>query len=628
MRNFGLRNRYFFALDLALIAAAAYGSFAWRLTMLRLDGFGEQALLFTSVAVVVTPIVLRRFGVYSRYWRYASADEMLLLLSASLTSAVVTTLVSFAASALFQVGRIPLSIPFLYLLLLIPALAAPRFAVRLAARHLARSSSQKRMRPVLIAGAGDAGSMIAREMQQNPQLGLDPIAFVDDDPLKQGVLIHGIPVAGTRDDIPRLARQHTLDRVVIAMPTAAGRTVRQITTLCREAGVPVKTMPGVYELLDGSVSVNQLRNVDIEDLLRRDPVVTDSEAVSNLLHNKRVLITGGGGSIGGELCRQIWRCRPATLVLVGHGENSVFAMQRELLQSAAELGIDGKATLWTTIADIRFPERLDAIFTRHAPQIVFHAAAHKHVPLMELNPAEAITNNISGTRNLIEASLAHGVERFIMISTDKAVNPTNIMGASKRVAELLVLRAAQQHDVPFAVVRFGNVLGSRGSVVLTFKQQIAAGGPVTVTDPEMTRYFMTIPEAVQLVLQAVVLERGGEIFVLDMGDPVKIVDMARDLIKLSGLEPDEDIEIVFTGPRPGEKLYEELFLSEERYGRTRHEKIFTAASCGEAAPANLDTAVAELERMARQDDAAGIYKRLQGLLPGFNPANARVNGRT
>jgi FlaA1/EpsC-like NDP-sugar epimerase len=620
-----VRNRHLFALDIALIVLAAYGSFVLRLETFDPGQYELHALVFVIVAAIVAPLVFWLFGVYSRYWQYASVDEMMLLASASLVAAIATTLVSYLIVSVLSSERIPLSVPLIFLLLMFPAVMLSRYVLRVFPRRRMTKKSAMLAQHVLIFGAGEAGSMMVRELQRNPHLGLTPVAFVDDDPYKQKLSIHGVPVAGTRHDIPYLVAQHDIVRVIIAIPTASGSIVRDVKEICDSVDVSVKIIPGVYELLDGSVSVNQLRDVDIEDLLRREPVQTDDKAVFELIKGRRILITGGGGSIGGELCRQIWRSHPAMLILVGHGENSVFDMQRELLLSAESLGIDGKSQLQSVIADIRFPERLDKIFAQYQPEIVFHAAAHKHVPLMELNPAEAVTNNIIGTRNLVDVSVAHGVERFIMISTDKAVNPTNMMGASKRMAELIVLRAAREHGLPYVTVRFGNVLGSRGSVVLTFKKQIASGGPITVTDPEMTRYFMTIPEAVQLVLQAAVLGKGGEIFVLDMGEPVKIVDMANDLIELSGLTPGEDIEIIFTGCRPGEKLYEELFMADEEYERTHHKKVFIATNGSSFVPGALDSGIDALQDAASRNDRAAIYSQLQQLLPEFSPINPPVN---
>ncbi|MGB4804106.1 MAG: nucleoside-diphosphate sugar epimerase/dehydratase, partial [Anaerolineae bacterium] len=472
----------------------------------------------------------------------------------------------------------PRSLPLLDGLLTLALVGVARYGTRIAERldqvHHGRANTTR----TLIVGAGAAGLMIVREIQSNPHANLLPVGFVDDEPDKLNTFIRGVRVLGSRVELRQLLKETRAGLVVIAMPTAPGKVIREIVAVCEQAQAPIKIIPGLYELLDGTVSVNQLRTVQIEDLLRRESVQIDGAAVQALLRGKRVLVTGGGGSIGSELCRQILRCNPAELVILGHGENSVFEIGNELLRTLAKAPrAVAPPLVRSVIADVRFPERLQAIFDEVRPQIVFHTAAHKHVPLMEANPSEAITNNVLGTRNVLAAAQAVGVERFVMISTDKAVNPTSIMGASKRVAELQVREAAAVSGRPYVAVRFGNVLGSRGSVVLTFKQQIAAGGPVTITDPEMTRFFMTIPEAVQLVLQASVLGNGGEVFMLDMGEPVRILDLARDLIELSGLREGRDIDIVVTGMRPGEKLYEELFVPGETYQPTAHEKIMIAA---------------------------------------------------
>jgi FlaA1/EpsC-like NDP-sugar epimerase len=413
------------------------------------------------------------------------------------------------------------------------------------------------------------------------------------------------------------------------MPVASGKTIRKIVELAEQAGAQVKIIPGMHELLDGTVSATQLRDVRIEDLLRREPIRTDITAVGQMIRGKRVLVTGAGGSIGSELCRQILRLHPASLVLIGHGENSIFEIHNEL-RAALEKDRTHEGApqpdIHAVIADTRALNRLWAVFTRFRPEVVFHAAAHKHVPLMEYNPTEAVTNNIIGTRNLLHVSRIMGVDRFVMISTDKAVNPTSMMGASKRVAELLVNQTARQTGKPYVAVRFGNVLGSRGSVLHTFQQQIAAGGPVTVTHPEMKRYFMTIPEAVQLVLQAATLGSGGEVFMLDMGQPVKIADLARDLIKLSGLEEGRDIEITFTGMRPGEKLFEELLTTCENYRPTMHEKIRMVESANTNISDLLDLAVKRVEQAAARNDEEATYALIQSLVPEFNPVRDTVSG--
>jgi FlaA1/EpsC-like NDP-sugar epimerase len=441
-----------------------------------------------------------------------------------------------------------------------------------------------------------------------------------------------VPVLGTCGDVARVLSEVQAHKVIIAMPSASGKTIRKIVELCEQAGAQVKIIPGMYELLDGTVSATQLRDVRIEDLLRRDPIRTDTTAVDQMICGKRVLVTGAGGSIGSELCRQILRLQPASLILVGHGENSIFEVHNELMRildkSALDAGHDSspQPVIHPIIADTRALNRLWAVFTEFRPQVVFQAAAHKHVPLMELNPTEAVTNNIIGTRNLLQVSRIMGVERFVMVSTDKAVNPTSMMGASKRVAELLVHQTAEQTSKPYMTVRFGNVLGSRGSVLLTFQQQIAEGGPVTVTHPEMKRYFMTIPEAVQLLLQAATIGSGGEVFMLDMGQPVKIVDLARDLIKLSGLEEGRDIDIAFTGMRPGEKLFEELLTSFENYRATAHDKIRIAERLDADMAGLLDLAVKRVEQAAARNDEEATYSLLQALVPEFNPVRHSVSG--
>lgn len=618
------RNRHLFFLDAILLALIPLLALA-----LRLDE-PSKALQYRAplgryilLTLLLKGAIFYAFGLYRRYWRYASIEELVLIIKAVGVAAVAITLLFFAFHDPWL--NLPRSLPLLDFFLTLAVVAAPRFGLRLVARHrLPVGANQKR---VLIVGAGDAGQMLAREMRQNVNLGYDLVGFVDDDPEKQGLEVRGVTILGGREQIPELVREYKVQQVVIAIPSAPGSTIRQITNICNQTGVQARILPGFADMLNGDVRVGRLRTVQINDLLRREPIETDIAAVQALIRGKRVLITGAGGSIGSELCRQVWRCGPTQLVLVGHGENSVFEIAQELGGK-----VDGRiekmrqTILTPVIADIRFPERIHTVFARHKPQIVFHAAAHKHVPLMEANPGEAITNNVLGTRNVLDAALATDVERFVMISTDKAVNPTSIMGASKRAAELLVHRAARKSGKPYVAVRFGNVLGSRGSVVLTFQRQIDAGGPVTVTHHEVRRYFMTIPEAVQLVLQAAVLGTGGEVFVLDMGEPIKIVDLARDMIELSGLEVDKDIAIDFVGLRPGEKLFEELFIAGEKYERTRHEKIFIAPNASSLVPVDLDQTLETLQVAAAHDDKRAILNGLKTLIPEFQPVGDSVVG--
>ena len=618
---FRMRNRHFLVLDILLLTVLPILAL-----MLRVDSihtwisYSRALLVYTILAVSLRLIIFYGLGIYSRFWRYASIDELSLIVIANFAATGLLLTIFFVANVIFASDSqylLPRSLPFIDGLLTLAVIGGTRFSIRILDRWSRRRRRGRDARRVLVIGAGDAGSMIVREMQSARYLDLNPVGFVDDDINKLGSYIYGVPILGARPEIPKIVREHRIQEIVIAMPSVSGKVVREFLQACERLNVRTKIIPGIPEILDGTVSVSQIRDVEIEDLLRREPIRLDNQPVIDLIQGQRVLITGGGGSIGSELCRQVLRCEPAELTIVGHGENSVFAIQNELrrLIQAGNL----RTSLNTHIADIRFAERIDHIVGAHQPEIIFHAAAHKHVPLMESNPSEAITNNVVGTRNLLRAAAKHDVGRFVMISTDKAVNHTSMMGASKRTAELLVHQTALKTGRSYVAVRFGNVLGSRGSVVLTFKEQIAEGGPVTVTHPDMERFFMTIPEAVQLVLQAAVLGDGGEVFLLDMGDPVKIVDLARDLIELSGLEVNYDIDIVFSGARPGEKLYEELFVPGEDYQRTQVEKIFIAANANRFVPDDLDTIVGQLQGAAENNDLPAIYRHLQQLIPEYRP---------
>lgn len=611
-----LRNRHFFLLDLAVLVAAVYISFVLRLERFNLDTHFPAALLFTALVLIVFPALFRRMGIYSRYWQYASIDELILLTgTVTLMTLLVTTIAYPLSNFFFVAYPLPRSIPLVFLLLALAFTAGPRLIARMTTRVKQGISRRTRtiVRPVLIVGAGQAGKSIAHEIQDNPQLGLDVVGFLDDDPAKSGIKILGIPVLGSLSTLPRIIASHNIQQVIIAMPTAPGKVVRNIKAICETHQVQTRIIPGLYELIDGTVDIHKLRDVKIEDLLRREPIQSDIAPVKGLLSGKRVLVSGGGGSIGSELCRQIASCSPERLMILDHAENSLYYILNELQARFPALTLD------SAIADIRNRSDLDKIYRTFQPDVLFHAAAHKHVPLMEANPSEAVTNNVKGTRNLVELAAIHGVEQFVMISTDKAVNPTSVMGATKRTAERIVQSVAKATGRPYVAVRFGNVLGSSGSVVPLFQQQIAAGGPVTVTHPDMTRFFMTIPEAVQLVLQAATLGKGSEVFVLDMGEPVKIVDLAHDLITLSGLRPGEDIEIAITGMRPGEKLYEELVSTGEIYVPTRHAKIRMLRDTNGFNPttllANVDRLVAAAE--ARQDE--GIRPLLKGIVPDYMP---------
>ena len=438
---------------------------------------------------------------------------------------------------------------------------------------------------------------------------LNNIGFVDDDMYKHNRLMNGFRILGNREDIPMLVARYKVEEIIIAMPSVKRDVIREIMEICSPLKCKINTLPGMYQLLDDEVLVSHLHPISIEDLLERDEIHLDTSKVEPYLKDKVVLVTGAGGSIGSEICRQVLRVRPKKLLLLGHGENSIYLIHQELRSIVTE------GTLVPIIADIRDKNQLDQIFTDYEPDVVFHAAAHKHVPLMEIQPIAAVLNNIYGTRNVADVAGAHGVERFVMISTDKAVNPTSVMGATKRVAEKVVLGMNHKYDTKFITVRFGNVLGSRGSVIPLFRKQIEAGGPVTVTDPEMTRYFMTIPEASQLVLQAGAMGNGGEVFLLDMGEPVKIVDLAKNMIRLSGFEPDKDIRIEFTGLRPGEKLYEELLTAEEGTNTTTHKKIFEAA----LEDVNQEWLSREIDRFETCKSDLDVINVLQDIVPTYHP---------
>jgi len=446
-------------------------------------------------------------------------------------------------------------------------------------------------------------------LRANPQLNMEPVAFVDDDPIKIGTHIQGLRVLGDSQQIPELVDCHLIQRIIVAMPSVPLKRRREITVICENTGVTTHHLPGIYELLAGHKTISHLPQIDINRLLHRTPIETNPTEAAAHLVGATVLVTGAGGSIGSELCRQIARFNPAKIVLLGHGENSIFEIGLDLRLSFPDLDTP------QVIADIRDQGRINCVIKKYQPDIIFHAAAHKHVPFMEANIEEAITNNVLGSRNVLLAAEQYGVERFVFISTDKAVDPTSIMGTTKRLAELLVVAVARRSGQAYMSVRFGNVLGSRGSVIPVFQRQIAAGGPLTVTHPDMHRYFMTIPEAVQLVLRASELGQGGETFVLDMGQPVRILDMATDLIKLSGLKPGRDVKIVYSGIRPGEKLNEKLFLNTENCQRTKHPKILVAISKSTVRAEILEQVMIELVNLTKRMESQNVTEQMQLFLP-------------
>lgn len=606
------RNRFVLLADMLFIILAVVGSYVLRLEYIpdfsRYYGLAGAWLIVLSL--LIKPTIYYFFGLYRRLWVYASVSELKLIAVAVTTASVVVSGLGLTFYSFGWLGtgfsRTALAIDWLLSLIFV---GGTRFGLRILAESSLPRISSGKGRKILVIGAGDAGALVVRELQKNPQLNLDPIGFLDDDPSKQKHQIHGVPVIGKLTDLASLLDERPVDEVVIAIPTAPGRVVRLVADVCRLKGVPFRTMPGIFELLGGKVSVSRLREVDITDLLRREPIRINDASIGATIAGKTVLVTGAGGSIGRELSRQIARWNPAKLILLGHGENSIFEALLELNADYPSL------ELIPVIADIRDAVRLDAVFSQHQPQVVFHTAAHKHVPLMEANPAEAVTNNILGTKNLVETADRQRVERFVLISTDKAVAPSNVYGATKRIAEMIVLDAALRTGKLFTVVRFGNVLGSRGSIIPKFKHQIAAGGPLTITHPDMERFFMTIPEAVYLVLQASAFGQGGELFVLNMGTQVRIVDLAEDLIRLSGLEPGRDVEIVFTGIRPGEKLSEVLWEPGTPLEKTAHPDIFRIGD-GRDDTSGLAAAIERLSALAQVNDGEQISKYLDEFVPG------------
>ncbi|WKA53828.1 polysaccharide biosynthesis protein [Planococcus shixiaomingii] len=511
------------------------------------------------------------YGFYRKVWTYASVDELKSIVKAVSLTIFVASIMQFAYSGDLYVRTLILS-----WMLLILLLGSSRLSLRVFNERSNKRKSIQASRTMVI-GAGQAGRMIAQQMKQNPLWGKNPVIFVDDNKTKWRLEIYGIEVVGAIENIPELVLKYQIEEIVIAIPSLSKKEMANLTKLCINTGVKTQTIPRLEDLISGKITVNDIRDVKIEDLLGREEVKLDMEMIEEKLMRKTIMVTGAGGSIGSELCRQISVLNPARILLLGHGENSIYTIDMELRGK----GLNGTEII-PIIADVQDRERIFEVIETYKPDIIYHAAAHKHVPLMEANPLEAVKNNVYGTKNVAEAADKYNVGNFVLISTDKAVNPPNIMGASKRFAEMIIQNLAITSETTFAAVRFGNVLGSRGSVVPLFKAQIAKGGPVTVTDPEMTRYFMTIPEASRLVIQAGLLANGGEVFVLDMGEPVKIVDLARNMIKLSGYE-ERDIKIQFTGMRPGEKMYEELLDASE----IQSEKIFPKIYIGKSTPISV-----------------------------------------
>jgi FlaA1/EpsC-like NDP-sugar epimerase len=593
------------AADGVLIAAAFY--LAFRLRFLDAPGgipdrYQEMLVQSIGFVVVGTLIVFYLSGLYEKWWRYFRLPDMIGVLRGCAISTAILAL-SFLLLKPFE-DQIPRSVVVMEFLLTVFLVGGARAVARMVlVERIARRDALRGAREVLVVGAGSGGQMVVRELQLNPNLGSRAIAFLDDDPRKRGMRLHGINVLGTTDEIGEVLDELAPNEVIIAIPSAPGELRGKVVTACRERDVPVRTLPTVFELLRGGVQLTrQLREVQVEDVLGREPIRMELDRVGAYMQDKVVLVTGAGGSIGAELVRQIARVGPRLLVMLDHAEDNLFQIDREMIEERHFTRVE------SVLADCKEPDRMLEGMQRFAPDVVFHAAAYKHVPLMEGNPLEAVRNNAIATRVTAETAVASGCERFVLVSTDKAVNPRTVMGASKAMAEWVVEAAGRKHpQTRFVTVRFGNVLASSGSVVPIFRAQIERGGPVTVTDPEMTRYFMTIPEAVQLVIRSGDLGgTSGEVFVLEMGEPVKIVDLAHNMIRLAGYDPEADIAVEFIGRRPGEKLHEELFNSDERAQPTASDKIVRAVRHAPLDPEWVTGTIERLEQLVRAGDEANL----------------------
>src|SRR3954452_12208189 len=619
------RNRVLQVLaDGALVALAYFLAFQLRF-LDQPHGWPHryEVLFAQSVGFVVAGklVVFAAFGLYQKWWRYVSGrDFMLILRAVAVASALLVVI--FAVVKPFA-PTLPRSVEVIDFVLTLILIAGARLAVRLIVERPTRGARLPK-HEVLVVGAGSGGQMVVRELQLNPALGATAIGFVDDDPRKRGMRMLGLKVLGSTKQIEKILDEAKPDEVVIAIPSAPGTLRARIVAACRDRQIPIRTLPTVFELLRGGVQLNkQLREVRVEDVLGREPIVRELDRVGAYLRDRIVLVTGAGGSIGSELCRQIAQVKPRLLVMLDHAEDNLFQIDREMVDERHFTNVEA------VLADCKEPSRMLEVMQRFKPSVVFHAAAYKHVPLMEANPLEAVRNNAIATRITAEAAAASAVERFVLISTDKAVNPKTVMGASKAMAEWIVESAGNKHPgTRFASVRFGNVLASSGSVVPIFRSQIERGGPVTVTHPEMTRYFMTIPEAVQMVIRAGDIGAGkGEVFVLDMGEPVRIVDLAHNMIRLAGYEPETDIAIEFTKPRPGEKLHEELFGFAESGQPTAARRIQRAVREAPLDPDWIEATLNSLEHLVMAGDEANLAQRVVELIaaPGGYAATVAAN---
>lgn len=605
--------------DIIIINIAAflalYSRFEFSFTSLKQSGLLDPMVRYAVINTLVTLVIFYVLRLYHSMWEFASTAELVRIGAAAVTSSVFY----WAGSTLLRY-RVPRSFPLLYLLFLGVLLAGVRMGYRFVRMrlHAARGTDLRR---TMVIGAGAAGAMVIREFTYSQRSENKVVCAVDDDLSKQGTYIRGVRVDGTTEQIPALAKKHNVEEIVLAIPSASRAARARILEICRSTGCMLQMLPGIYQLANGEVSIQNIRPVDIEDLLGREAVKIDVDEVAKYIEGKTVLVTGGGGSIGSELCRMAAGQNPKRLIVFDIYENNAYDLQMELRRKFPNLD------LVVLIGSVRDRERINRVFELYRPDLVFHAAAHKHVPLMEVSPYEAIKNNVFGTYNTACAADQYGVSRFILISTDKAVNPTNVMGASKRMCEMIVQMMNERSRTEYVAVRFGNVLGSAGSVIPLFRRQIAEGGPVTVTDKRIIRYFMTIPEAVQLIFQAGAYAKGGEIFVLDMGDPVRIDDLARNMIRLSGLEPDVDIPVVYTGLRPGEKLYEELLMSGEGMEKTKNDLIYI----GHEMPFDhtlFEEQLEQLHQLSEPDGTNDILRRVvREIVPTYHDPQEDITAK-
>ena len=596
-------------LDVLVINISAFLAlfirFEFDLDAMNADGFLDSLWRWTWIHTLLTLGIFMLCRLYSSLWDFAGVDELLHIFEAAALTMGVQYLAIF-----FGMAKLPRSFPVIHAMILFVATMIVRFSYRLLRRVKVRSAGGSRRRTMLI-GAGQAGALVLREFRNSALSQNKVVCIIDDDPGKLGRQIMGVRIVGGRDSIQAAVAKYNVSEIVLAIPTLPTQVKKEIWEICSHTGCKFKQLPGIYQLANGEVSIQAIRDIQIEDLLERDVIRVDMGGLSDLIRGKTVMVTGGGGSIGSELCRQLVTYGPKELVIFDIYENNAYAIEQELKTAYPGL------KLHVLIGSVRDRQRIETVMDTFRPSIVYHAAAHKHVPLMERSPLEAVKNNIFGTLNTARAAAQSGVEHFVLISTDKAVNPTNIMGASKRICEMIIQTMASQSSTCFAAVRFGNVLGSNGSVIPLFREQIRKGGPVTVTHREITRFFMTIPEAVTLVLQAGAYAKGGEIFVLDMGEPVKIADLAKNMIRLSGFEPDVDIKIEYTGLRPGEKLYEELLMGEEGLTKTANDLIYV----GQKIDFDQKQFLEDLQELAEltEGQESQLRQRMRSIVPTYAP---------